>query len=358
MKIGMMSLWNAANGPSLHAELVGRAWAKSGHDLKVFSSEKHPDARPTLQPDEDYVIRHFRVDEVAPVTRAVSFDPSPIFNSDYQVFVAQNVVRLPAEKLLEHFPRIKAKAVTVMVAHEGMLPDDPLFYQFDWDAVVCFDHRFKEFLQEAFPPEKIHVIPYPCHPLELGDKKKARQGLVLPLDQKVVFSFGFRLKRMIEVLPAMQEMAQKFYLRHIIITNPQSDVNELRNMGKKYDFVDFHIYPLTMSQVYTYLHASDAALFHRASDPRYKAVVSSVACQVLGSGCPALFFDSNYVELNGDEVIKYRDQGEMKEKLTTVLQQKAPELRPVKKFLKDNNSDKIGEQYIKLFQKLLQARNR
>jgi hypothetical protein len=28
MKIGMMCLWNAANGPSIHAELVGRAWVK------------------------------------------------------------------------------------------------------------------------------------------------------------------------------------------------------------------------------------------------------------------------------------------------------------------------------------------
>ena len=53
MKIGMMCLWNAANGPSIHAELVGRAWVKSGHQLKVFSAKKHPDARSTRQRDED-----------------------------------------------------------------------------------------------------------------------------------------------------------------------------------------------------------------------------------------------------------------------------------------------------------------
>ena len=51
MKIGMMCLWNAANGPSIHAELVGRAWVKSGHQLKVFSAKKHPDARSTRQRD-------------------------------------------------------------------------------------------------------------------------------------------------------------------------------------------------------------------------------------------------------------------------------------------------------------------
>ena len=102
MKIGMMCLWNAANGPSIHAELVGRAWVELGHKLRVFSAEKHPDARPTLQKDEDFVIRHFSVNEVIPFTRAASFDPSPLFNEKYEVFVE----RLPADKLLEAFPEI------------------------------------------------------------------------------------------------------------------------------------------------------------------------------------------------------------------------------------------------------------
>lgn len=60
----MMCLWNGANGPSIHAELVGRAWVKLGHQLRVFSAKKHPDARPTFQKDEDFVIRHFSVDEI------------------------------------------------------------------------------------------------------------------------------------------------------------------------------------------------------------------------------------------------------------------------------------------------------
>jgi len=80
MKIGMMCLWNAANGPSIHAELVGRAWVKLGHQLRVFSATEHPDARPTLQRDEDFVIRHFSVDEVIPITRAICFDPSPLLS--------------------------------------------------------------------------------------------------------------------------------------------------------------------------------------------------------------------------------------------------------------------------------------
>lgn len=43
----------------------------------------------------------------------MKFDPSPLLDEEYEIFVAQNVERLPAEKLLEVFPQIKKKAVTV-----------------------------------------------------------------------------------------------------------------------------------------------------------------------------------------------------------------------------------------------------
>lgn len=301
MKIGMVCLWNAANGPSIHAELVGRAWVKLGHKLRVFSAEKHPDSRPTLQKDEDFVIRHFRVNEVIPFTRAASFDPSPLLNEEYEVFVAQNVERLPADKLLEVFPEIKKKAVTVQVVHEGKAPEDPLYYKFDWDAIVCFDQRYKDYLVKSFPAERIHMIPYPYGQLELGDKVAARKKLDLPLDKKIVFSFGFRPKDIVSVLPALKEMDKEYPLRYVIVANPESEVNELREAQKTHDFMDFQVRPLLQDELYIYLHASDALLIHRDSSQKYKAVVSSSVCQVLGSGCPILFHESNFMESYGNE---------------------------------------------------------
>ena len=101
----MMTLWNAANGPSIHAELIGREWVKMGHKLKVFSAIEHPDARPTMQKDEHYVIRHFSVREVVPVTKASSFDASPLLEEDFEVSIAQNVERLPTKELLELYKK-------------------------------------------------------------------------------------------------------------------------------------------------------------------------------------------------------------------------------------------------------------
>ena len=356
MKIGMMCLWNAANGPSIHAELVGRAWVKLGHQLKVFSAKEHPDARPTLQEDEGFVIRHFGVDEVIPVTRATYFDPSPLLNEEYDVFIAQNVERLPAERLLEVYPEIKRKAVSVQVVHEGKAPEDPLYHKFDWDAIVCFDRRYKDYLVKSFPAEKIYMISYPYHPLELGDTGKAREKLGLPLEEKIVFSFGFRPKDIVSVLPALKDVAEKYPLRYVIIANPESDVGKLHQAKKKCDFIDLQVKSLPLDELYTYLHASDALLIHRESSQKYKAVVSSSVCQVLGSGCPILFHDSNFVELHGDEIVKYRNFEDMKAKLIDIFGGKF-NLNKVKAFLKEHNAENIAKRFVLLFEKLMRDRN-
>ena len=360
MKIGMMCLWNAANGPSIHAELLGRAWVKLGHQLKIFSARKHPDARPTFQEDEDFVIRHFRVDEVIPFTRATSFDPSPLLNEEYEIFVAQNVERLPAEKLLKVFPQIKEKAITVQVVHEGKAPEDPLYYQFDWDAIVCFDQRYKDYLVKSFPAERIHMISYPYHSLKLGNKKEARRKLRLPQDEKIVFSFGFRSKDVISVLPTLYEIAKEYPqypLRYVVIANPESELDELYKAKKKYNFIDLKVKALPLDELYDYLHASDVLLIHRESSQKYPAVVSSSVCQLLGSGCPILFHQSNYIELYGNEIIKYRDFDDMKIKLIELFQGKF-DLAIVKDFLKNYEAERIAERFIKLFEKLMEARER
>ncbi len=355
MKIGMMCLWNVANGPAIHAELVGRAWVKLGHKLRVFSAEKHPDARPTLQKDEDFVIRNFRVNEVIPFTRAASFDPSPFLNEEYEVFVAQNVERLPADKLLEVFPKIKKKAVTVQVVHECKAPEDPLYYKFDWDAIVCFDQRYKDYLVKFFPAGNIHMIPHPYHQFEPGDKVKARKKLDLPLNKNIVFSFGFRPKDIVSVLPALKEVDKEYPLRYVIIANPESEIDELSEVQKTYDFIDLQVRPLPQDELYTYLHASDALLIHRDSSQKYKAVVSSSVCQVLGSGCPILFHESNYIELQGDEIWKYQDFDDMKVKLIDLFNNKF-DLSKVETFLEQHNAERIANRFLELFEELMKNR--
>ena len=54
--------------------------------------------------------------------------------------------------------------------HERMLSSKPSFYQFEWDAIVCVDRRYVDFLKKAFPEGKIYVIPHPYNKWTVGDK--------------------------------------------------------------------------------------------------------------------------------------------------------------------------------------------
>jgi len=354
MKIAMMSLWNAANGPSIHAELVGRSWVELGHKLIVFSAIEHPDARPTGQLDEEYVIRNFSVKNVHPYTRASYFDPSSIFESNYEVFVAQNVERLPAEKLLEIWHNIKEKAKTIMVVHEGKAPDDPLYYKFDWDAIVCFDDRYREFLVKYWSEKIIHKIPYPYAPYKPGDKIKARQKLGLKHNQKIVFSFGFRADDILPVLPALKKLSSDFDLKYLVVLNPKCNWKIVDEQRKEYDFLDLKIKALTIDEIYTYLYASDALLIHRESNKKYKAVISSTVCQVLGAGCPIVFHDSNYIETYGNEIIKYKDSEDLVEKLKKLFVE-GFDREIVKKFLEINNCYEVAKRFINIFKGLLEG---
>ena len=86
------------------------------------------------------------------------------------------------------------------IIHEAELSSDPSFYQFQWESIVCFDQRYRKFLREAFPEEKIHIIPFPCHPVTKGNKTEARLKLALPLNMKILLIFGQHVEKDLELL--------------------------------------------------------------------------------------------------------------------------------------------------------------
>ena len=144
----------------------------------------------------------------------------------------------------------------------------------------------------------------------------------------------------------------------MVIANPESELDELYQAKKKYNFIDLKVKALPLDELYDYLYASDVLLIHRESSQKYPAVVSSSVCQLLGSGCPILFHQSNYVELQGNEIIKYRDFGDMKTKLVELFQGKLFNLSRVKDFLKDYEAERIAGRFIKLFEELKETRER
>jgi len=350
MKIAMMTAWNEDSGVSIHAELIGREWVKMGHDLKVFSFFTHDfHGTAIVGKDEDYVVRCFTTSGA----KSPYLDPRPILEADFEIFVTQDLGMLPKDCLGKIFLHIQKKASALTVIHDNGPSPDPSFYQFDWDRIVCFDHRYEEFLKKCHPEEKICLIPFPCMPLRRGDKKAAREKLGLPQDKKIILIFGQRLKEHITIIPLIRELTSHFPCLLLIIS--QKDIDLLKGL----EVVDMEIRQESPSieRLYNYLHASDVLIIHRS--PCNGVVVSSTAYQCLGSGCPILASNTNFFETMKDVVVTYSDFEEFKVNLMDILTEgekyKASQ-SALEAFLELNSAEAIARQYIDLFEIMLEKR--
>ena len=350
MKIAMMSAWNEDSGVSIHAELIGREWVKMGHDLKVFSFFTHDfHGTAIVGKDEDYVVRCFTTSGA----KSPYLDPRPILEADFEIFVTQDLGMLPKDCLGKIFLHIQKQASTLTVIHDNGPSPDPSFYQFDWDRIVCFDHRYEKFLKKCHPEEKVCLIPFPCMPLRRGDKKVAREKLGLPKDKKIILIFGQRLKEHLPILPLIREVTTDFPCQLLIIS--QKDIDLLKGL----EMVDMDIRQESPSieDLYDYLHASDVLIIHRS--PCNGVVVSSMAYQCLGSGCPILASNTNFFETMKDIVVTYSDFEKFKANLLDILTEgekyKASQ-SVLEAFLELNSAEAIARQYIDLFEIMLDER--
>jgi len=345
MKIGMMSAWNETSGVAIHGELVGREWVKMGNELRVFSfleGDFHGYA--LIGTDEEYVIRCFGTP-----ARSNYLNPLPFLREDYDLFVAQDLGMLPRDKLAMIFPSIKRKAKTVLVVHTNKLRDDPSLYQFDWDAIVCFDYRYKNFLKGVYPEDKIHIIPFPCKVWPDSDQEKERRKLSLSLDKKIIFVFGQKWRNMLELVPALLDISEEYPLLLLIFSAAQR-VAGFEHLERK---VRIRKEVLEQDRIGRYLHAADATIFGKHSAEG--AVLSSTAHLILGCGCPIVARDSNFFELIGREVLKYRNLEEFKENLRSIFEKDERYQicrKAAKEYAEKNSSEKIASKFLELFRKL------
>jgi len=350
----MMTRWNVPSGQSSHAEPIGRAWLKIGHKLKVFAPAGM-DLSLIYQKDEPFVRRCYMQDIWGERDRSdYFFDPRPFLKEDYEIFLVEMASIMPMPELLEIFPKVKKKAKTVFVVHETGLPQDPNWYKFDWDAIVCFDERYKEFLGKAFPGEKIVIIPFPCHHPARGDKRAARKLLGLPLDKKIVFAYGAdSVYFHVELLPVMEKLSQDYPVLFVLLTHhTQTVVPELKSKPKYFMVRDEMP---TDDRLYTYLHASDAYIYYgRVSIDGVG--VSSCATTCLGAGRPVLVPGyCNFFDLSGKEVIKFGDFDDLGQKLRAIFdgtESIRESLAAAERYTIRNSSSRIAAQFIELFEKM------
>ena len=355
MKIGIMTRWNMFSGQSSHAEPVAHAWLEMGHELKVFAP-KGLDMALLYSPDEPFVHRCFVQDVWGQrENKDYFFDPKPYLEEDYEIFLMEMAYLMPMPEMLEIFPQIRRKAKTVLVVHETGLPPDPNWYKFEWDAIVCFDERYKAFMSQAFPEEKIEVIPYPCHPPLHGDKKQARMRLGLPLDRKIVFAYGFNIvHNHVELFPVMESLSKDYPVLLFLLTH-----HDWTKVEPKPEFLMLRDEMPGNEKLYAYLHACDAYVnYVGGAEYKIQGVgVSSSVAACLGAGRPVLVPSyCNFFDLSGKEVIKYGNPQEMEQRLRDVFEDAEyvkESLAAAEKYATKNSGFEIAKQFIQLFEKVL-----
>jgi hypothetical protein len=351
MKIGIMTRWNVFSGQSSHAEPLVHAWREMGHTITVFAA-KGWDMHLLYREDEPFVRRCFVQDVWEQrKSRDYFFDPKPYLEEDYEIFIMEMAYYMPMPEMLSIFPQIRKKAKTILVVHETELPSDPDWYRFEWDAIVCFDERYKEFMSKAFPAEKIVIIPFPCHPPLYGDQKEARLSLGLPLDRKIVFAYGFNIIfNHVELFPIMERLMKDYPVSLLLLAH--HDPNQLET--KPDSLILRNEMPAT-DRLYKYLHSSDAYIYYGRTS--VGVGVSSSVAMCLGAGRPVLVPSyCHFFDLSGKEVIKYDSLQQLEQRLRDVFEGAGyvkESLRAAEEYAAKNSAPEIAKQFVTLFNRIL-----
>lgn len=352
LKIALMSRWNAACGTSLWAELIGRELMKRGYELFILTPFN--DDKLTVESDEEDVRRCYSIYRFGWKEVEKELDPRPFLNLDYNIFIAQGFGFITCmEQFRQIYSRIKEKARTIYIVHERTPSSSP-FTEFDWDALVCFDERYRKVLSKAFRGEECRIIPYPYYPVVKGDMREARGRLNLPQSKRIILSFGWRIEDYIPLFPIIEEVNEKLPLKYVMVADPRVATRLDEIAGR--NFIELRYEVPSTDRLYTYLHASDCFLMHRKDVGKREVVVSSAIHMCLGSLTPIVTTATRYVEMLKNEVIKYSNLYQLKDKLIGIFENSNFVSRTIKEAerrVKENSAEKVTGEYVRLFDSLL-----
>ena len=345
MKIAIMAAWNTNSGVAMHAEPIGKAFREMGHKIDVFSflkTDYHGEG--ITAKDESFVYRCFGTR-----TGTEVLDSVPFMDKSYDILLVEDLGMLPVDKLANLMPCIKKKAKVVHVVHENRMCAHSWFYKIDWDKVVYFDHR-QDFLKKIYPDAE--YIPFPCYNIRRGSKTAARKRLHLPLNKKIIYSFGLRGYH-----PYYGELPNKLKKKAVLLHIVPKEYQMLEELTP----ADWRIVrkadSLTTQDFDDYLFAADAAIFHKFQS-RFHAVISSTVYQALGTGCPIFVpRQSDFFHDWTDEVIHYRDITALDKMLVDLLgnEKKSKKLQEkANEFVESHSPKAIARKYIDLFERLLE----
>lgn len=353
-KITIMSSWNACCGVSTHAELIGEAFLRQGHELTVYAPRQYEDNNTLLYfvPDQDYVVRNYSflrygdryIDEN--LLNSMYLDSETILEGDFDLLIVEKPTSTPLGKLNEVLKKLRKENI-LAILHEGSIPANPYFSKIDWGSLIVFDERYKSLFSSVFPEDELYIVPFPCHPVDRRDKREAREWLRLPSDAPILFSFG-RMRDLNFVLESLKGLEEDYpEIVYLYLVGYRISYESVKSIENEYSFLEIRFGRPPTSELYNYLGVADAILFNKPM-PKHVAVSSS-AHLCLGSLTPIICSDVAYFETLGNEVIKYRGADGLKNGVRNVIEKKGCDvLDKAERFVELHSADVIAKRLLEI----------
>lgn len=329
VKLVIMGSWNTDGGVSRHTTPIAEWLIEQGYEVKVFTHYKESThGYPLDVADEDFVIRCFTASGEG-YPEKVLFNPAPLLKTveeqGYNIFLAEDLGTLPMEGLLKVFPRIKARAKTILLNHDNAPKSaNSPFWRFDWDAIVNFLPEQDKFMKKYYSPEKIHCIAFPAYPLSKGNKEISRKELNLPADKIIILTFGeYNMVDFLPVLSRMRKDNPSFYLLALVYNEDKKIQLEdtIKNLIIEKGYDEIRVENGSWQQRREYVFASNIIIFDKGKGIMGSgAILSSTAYQVSGWGTPILARDNLYFSpFQNGELVTYKSDKQLRQAVQTML---------------------------------------
>jgi len=343
VRVALFTRWNATCGVAMHAEMLVNEMLKRGEEVIIFapyldSANKWWHHR-IVRKDEDFVVRCYR--EMEPSTMSGGgIDLDKIMKEDFDVLLVESYTSIPYKDVERLVGMLREGGITTgVVVHEGD-KESMKYSSLDiFDFVAVFDDRYVEMLRGY--GGNIHVIPYPCYPVNPGNREFGEDGIKL-------FSFGRQPeKEYADFIEALDRLSNKYDFIYRIVRS-----DGLLNLSRKWLIQERERIKDT-EEVYGYLHSSDIHLLPKGRTD--KVVVSSTLCQCIGSLVPTVAPNTRHFETLPEDnpVLLYRDVDDLVNKLSLLIEDKntREKLREnARKYVEENRMDVITDKFLKLFE--------
>lgn len=367
IKIAVMSSWNTDSGVSRHITPLIEGLRSQGYEVKIFSHYKEfPHGQPLNVEDEAFVTRCYTT-EGKKIKGFKSFNSKPLLRAieeeGYSIFLVEDLGQLPMVELLKIFPRIKAKAKTILLNHDNKpKPNNSPFWKFEWDAIVNFLLEQTKFMSRYYNKEKIHLIDFPSYQVLEIDKSNVREKLGLPRYEKIIITFGeYNFVVPFRVLYKLRKEDLSIHLVALVYTKKEKQEleNKIKKLGynKGYDEIRVEGSSSWRKRA-EYVGASDIVILDKGEGVKGEgAILSSTAYQIIGWGTPILARDNRFFgSFNGGEIVKYENNSQLKNRIQEMFTSPSAResvLRKARKFAYTHTPERISTQLMRLFMHLI-----